>query len=940
MKTHMITIQKLSLIVLLGIFPWFWILGAQQQANDSLETTYSVAYGSRTKTNLTAAIATISSDELSKVPVATLGNAIQGFATGLTVLRTVGAEPGWDQPSFYIRGVQTFGGGSAPLVLVDNVERDFSQLDPEEIETFTILKDAAAVAQYGMRGANGVISITTKRGFVGRPVITITSQAGMQSPSRLPEFLGAADYVNYRNMALRNDYPMVNDAEFQSLFLNDPRNNPANYDGSQPYLFATTDWYDTFLKKSAPQQMHNLSFRGGSEVARYYVMLGVLQQQGLYQFTKENTGFNTQNIFSRYNFRSVVDVNISNNLTVGVNLAGRVENRHTPNSSAGDIITSLSKLPPTMPYLNEDNSIAGSSTYRTNPYGLISRSGFADRFNRYLQGTTTADLKLDKLLNGLSANALFGFDAYKHYGRSKDQRFAVYQQNLDGSYTPFGEDSSLDINFSGWGSDFSLMMNYMAGLSYRGANHTNMLEADLKYMQSSLAVDGNQPEYRNQGVFGRGTYTYDRRYTAEVGFAYNGSENFAKGSRFGFFPSVSAAWVISNEAFMEDQSMLQFLKLRGSLGKVGNSNIGVGYRFPYEELFYSGGGYYFGTSNTDGAYEGRIPNPAITWEESLNANVGIDVELLRSLSVNLDVFRNHRSRIITGRWNTLPAFIGQDLPYDNVGEVLTRGVEMAVIHSRRIGELGYHIRANVSYATNIITRQEEVQGMNDWEYRAGRAVMQQWGLQVADQAFFADQNEIDGWAKSTYGTVQPGDVKYIDQNKDGVIDEQDYVPLGHPSVPEWNLGLNLGLSWNGIDLNVLLTGIANRSMFISNSVVWGLQENNNITREVAGNSWGVSANPLYPRLTTQRNQHNYQPSSMWQYQGNYLRIQTLELGYTLPDTWLKRMEIEQVRFFVNGYNLFSFDHLRSLNLSAEVPNAGVTLYPETRIINIGTSLKF
>ncbi len=911
-----------------------------QLEKENTEPIYQVAYGVRSKSELTSSISTISADDLSKAPVSTLGNAIQGLGSGFTVLRTVGAEPGWDQPNIYIRGVQTFGGGTAPLVMVDNVERDFSQLDPEEIESFTILKDASATAMYGMRGANGVILVTTKKGFVGKPVISLTAQYGMQSATRLPEYTGSQEYVGYRNLALRNDYNKLSDNEFSSLFLSNPKNNPANYDGSNPYLYPNTDWHKATLKSSAPQQSYKLSFRGGTDIAQYYVMAGVVNQQGMYNFGEENQGFTTQNSFARYNFRTTVDVNLSKILKVGVNLGGRVENRHTPNIGAGTIISAMSKLPPTMPVLNEDNSIAGSAIYPYNPYGLIAKTGFSDRFARYIQGTTTANLKLDMILKGLSANGLFGFDASKFYGRSKNQKFAVYQQNPDGTYTQFGESSSIDLNYSGWESSFGLMLNYMFGFAYDNTFEKNHLAADIKYMQSSMSVDGDNPDYRNQGVFGRATYTFDKRYTAEFGYAYNGSENFASKSRFGFFPTISAGWVISNEGFLKDNPVVSFLKLRGSYGKVGNSNIGVGYRYPFEEKYYSGGGYYFGTAGTDGSYEGRIANPNINWEESLNSNIGLEIGLLKTLDLGLDVFRNDRTQIITGRWNTLPSFIGQDLPYENSGSVLSKGFELSLKHNKKISDFSYTIQGNASYALNKITAQEEVAGMNTWEYRTGQAVMQQWGLQLSPDKFYKDQADIDSWAKSSFSAVQPGDIKYIDQNNDGIIDSQDYVPLGNPSVPEWNFGLTLSCEYKGFDFNVLFTGIANRSMFIGNNVFLGLLDNNNITTEVAENSWGVSSNPKYPRLTNQVNLNNLQASSLWLKNVDFLRVQTMEVGYSLPKRILSKANIGDVRFFLNGYNLFSFDNMSKFNLSAEIPNAGVTMYPEIRVINIGANLKF
>lgn len=904
------------------------------------EAPINVAYGKRTAVSLTAAQSTVSSEQLSKAPVSTLGNAIQGWAGGLTVLRTVGAEPGWDQPQFFIRGVQTFGGGTAPLVMVDHVERDFSQLDPEEVESITILKDAAATAMYGMRGANGVILVTTKRGFVGKPVITLTAQYGTQSATRLPQYLGSKEYVGYRNLALRNDFSRLSDSEFNNLFLTNPQNNPDNYDGSNPFLYANTNWHDEFLKSAAPQQTYKLSFRGGTENARYYLMMGIMDQEGLYKYTDENDGYSTQNKFSRYNFRSTVDVDISDYLTVGINLGGRVENRHTPSTGAGTIMSALSKISPTVPVFNADSSIAGSSVYNYNPYGMIAKTGFQDRFARYLQGTVTAGLKLDQVLKGLSANGMFGFDAVKQYGRSKGQKYAVFQQNADNTYTQFGESSSIDLNYSGWGSEFNLMLNYKFGLQYSRKLGTDLLEAEVNYMQSSLSTDGDNPDYRNQGIFGRTTYVYANKLAAEFGFAYNGSENFSKGSRFGFFPTGSLAWTMSNEDFLSNNATISHLKLRASYGKVGNSNIGIGYRYPFEEKFYSGGGYYFGTAGTDGATEGRIPNPNIYWEESLNANLGLELGLWKNTYFELDVFNHDRSRIITGMWNTSPSYVGQDLPYVNSGSVSSRGFELSARHENQLGALQYSIGGIISFARNTITAIEEVAGMNAWEYRQGRAVNQQWGLEISDDRFFSTQTEIDNWAKSTFGSVQPGDIKYIDQNNDKIIDSQDMVPLGKPSVPEWNYGINLGLNYQGIDFKVLLTGIANRSMFMTNNVFRGMQDNNKITAEVAENSWGVSESPVYPRLTTLANPHNYQPSTLWLKDLDFLRIQTIELGYNLPENIVRRLNIAEVRFFVNAYNLFSFDSMSKYNISAEIPNAGVTLYPETRVINVGTSLRF
>jgi hypothetical protein len=314
--------------------------------------------------------------------------------------------------------------------------------------------------------------------------------------------------------------------------------------------------------------------------------------------------------------------------------------------------------------------------------------------------------------------------------------------------------------------------------------------------------------------------------------------------------------------------------------------------------------------------------------------------MAKKLGVTLDLFQHSRKQIITGRWNTLPSFIGQDLPYENNGSVQSRGFEITASYNNKLSDFTYIVKGTVSYVRNKVTSMDEVAGLNSWEYRTGQSVMQMWGLDVSDDKFFSDQTDIDNWAKSSYGEVQPGDVKYIDQNNDSIIDAQDYVPLGNPFIPEWNFGLNLGCAYKGFDFNILLNGVANRSVFISNNVFWGLQDNNNITNEVAENSWGVSSEPSYPRLTTQVNTHNYQASSLWLKNAGYLRIQTVEIGYNFPEEILNKAKISQLRIFVNAYNLYTFDGLRKYNLSAEAPDAGVSMYPEIRVTNVGISLKF
>ncbi|MDR2086536.1 MAG: TonB-dependent receptor [Dysgonamonadaceae bacterium] len=923
-----------STCFLVYCFPAFQPVAAQ--TNDTLpaEKRYEVAYGVRTKTELTSAISVVGGEELARTPVSILNDAVQGKVSGLTAIRTTGSEPGWTTTQFLVRGIGTFGNGQTPLYMVDNVERNITQLDPEEIQSFTVLKDAAATVAYGMRAANGVINVTTKRGFAGKTQISFKAQAGMQQPTRLPQYLNSQEYVRYRNIALVNDGLPI---------PTDPRYNPDNYNGTQdPYLYPNTDWYDEFLKNASPQQIYKLSIAGGSEQARYFVLLGVTDQQGLFRFGNENSGYSTNYDYTRYNVRSNVDVDITKYLSVSLDLAGRLETKVAPNTSSSAIFTALSQFPPTMPVKNRDGSIAGTSVYTGNPYGLIAKSGYGNYMNRYLQGNVTLNQKLDFWLKGLSVNALFAFDNYKNYDRGKDRTFAVYSENTDGSYTKLGEDSEVGTNYSTWSSDFYLLLSGFAGLSYVNTFDQHSLGIDVKYLQSQRNVPDNELDYKNQGAFGRITYGFDKRYIVEWGWSYSGSENFTGERRFDFYPVGSLAWVVSNERFWGNRFSIDFLKLRGSYGLTGNSDVGIG-RFPYESQYTRGGGYVFGSgfSDSDGSQEGRPGNPYIGAEHSLNANIGLDVEWSNGLFVlSADVFRNDRKQIITTRGNTFPGIAGQSLPYENIGSVLNRGFEVSLTHRNQIRDFAYYGQANLSYAADKITYTDEVSGIEPWLSSIGRSVYQQWGLQSA--GFFNSQEEIDGWAKSTYGVVKPGDVKYIDQNNDQIINDDDRVPLGKPSIPQWNFGFLFGCSYKNLDFNFALTGVANRSIFISNNVLWGMQNNNKITA-TARDAWQQGVNEtsaLYPRLTTEANNHNYRESDIWQFSGNYIRLQNVEIGYRLPENLLQKVHIAGCRFFVNGFNLLSFDQLKKFNLSAEYPDAGVTAYPETRVFNIGINLKF
>lgn len=899
----------------------------------AVSPTYDYAYGVREKSMLTGAVSFINSNTISESPSSSIDKSMQGRLSGVTIMRN-SDEPGYENSSIYIRGIGTFGEGKEPLIMVDGVESDYYQLIPEEIEKITVLKDGAATVLYGIRGANGVILINTKRGINGKPIVTLNAQFGLQNPIMYPKYLGSQEYLMYRNIALANDGLAI---------PTDDRNNPAMYDGiNDPYSFANTDWYGEMLRNTAPQQRYNVSLQGGTDKVRYFVLLGATNQQGIYKHSKVNPNFNTNVSFSGYNVRSNVDMQASRELSIRLDLSARVEQRNTPMTGASDIFTALSTIPSTIPMFNRDGSLGGNGEYKNNPYGLITQTGYGRQNSRYLSGNIVADYDLQALTKGLSVDLQMSFNTFKHYGRKKDQSFAVYSENSDGSFTKFGEDTDISLAYDNLNDRYFFMYSIIGGFNYDRVFGCHHLNGALKGLLSSKEINGNSPDFKQQNLFGYAAYQYDNRYTVEFGFSYSGSEDFIGKNRYGFFPVGSFAWNISNEQFMQNVSTVNFLKLRGSYGMVGNSNLGIG-RFPSDPRYFPGGGYWFGgsQSESDGAYEGSISNPNITWEKSLNGNVGLDIELLNSrLTASMDAFYNKRSRIISYRTATLPDIIGQVLPLENIGKVDNKGFEVTLGFNDSKGDFRYGVNTNISFARNTIKAYDEVAGLNSWEYRSGHSVTQQWGLEVL--GFFSSYEEINQWAKSSYSKLHPGDIKYTNLNGDGIIDQTDEKPIGKPLVPEWTGGLNLMAGYKGFDLNIFFTGVANRTIFVNNNVFWGIQGNNKATNTVK-DAWQAGVNEAtarYPRLTTLTNNHNYRKNSLWAFNGDYLRLQNIELGYSLPKLLLSKAHISKTRFFVNASNLFSFDRLHKYNVNVENIGSGITTYPQMRIFNVGVSLQF
>ncbi|WP_460541316.1 SusC/RagA family TonB-linked outer membrane protein [Echinicola sediminis] len=868
----------------------------------------------------TEARSSIGMEEVRQSPVANLSNALAGRLPGLVSVQGTG-EPGYDGASLYIRGLSTFGNNSVK-VFVDGYERQFGQFDPNEIESITVLKDAAANAMFGIFGANKVLMVKTKRGQANQTRINFNTEFGFQSPIDLPEYLDSYQYATLYNEALRND-------GLPERF--NPEAIEAYRTGSNPWLYPNVNWHDEILKDKSMQQRHNFNISGGNETARYFVSLGMLDQKGLYKYTDLNDGYSTDANYTRYNFRSNIDVNLNPKTAIKLDLAGRLENRNFPGSGASTIFNNLSGYPPGLfPMLNEDGSIGGNAEYGDNPYGLITNTGFVENRSNFFLGTVEATRKLDEFIKGLKFHVGFTMDSYYDQLVSQSKDFAVYQLNQDGTYTQFGNDEPLSGRSQGQAQNSRVGVK--TGFDYNrtfGADHEVM--ANLVYYQSKYTVNNTPDPYATQLVALRGTYVNKGKYIGQLSMSYSGSENFAPGERFGFFPTVSAGWIASKEEFLKNSSVIDYLKVRGSFGLLGNDQIGGG-RFPYLSRYTGGGTVLFGNQQNVGTRrEGNLPNLGATWEKAKMGNFGFDLALVDNhLNISVDAFYERREDILS-QLNTIPDLMGAILPASNVGIATNKGFEWDVTWNNTTGDLSYFVRALGSLNKSNIVYQDEPFRENEWEYRRGNPINQGFGLTAI--GFFEDEADIANSPLQTYGSVKPGDIKYKDLNGDDIIDYRDESAIGKPTLPQLYYGGQIGLSFKGFDISALVQGAGARGAFILNRATMGFAGNAKPTEFVLNRWTPETADTAdYPRLSAGDFSNNYRNSTFWLRDVKYLRLKNIELGYTLPGQLTERIGVYKARIYANGYNLLTFD---DLDFDPENIQSGISSYPIMKTVSLG-----
>ncbi|MBO5251938.1 MAG: TonB-dependent receptor [Bacteroidaceae bacterium] len=938
--------------------------------SEALEEVVVVGYGSQKKESVVGAISTLDVNKLI-VPGASISNVLAGQLAGVVAMNRSG-EPGKSSAAdFYIRGVSSFKGTSTPLVLVDGIERDLDLVDTDDIATFSILKDASASAVYGVRGANGVILITTKKGKEGKPQINARAEFGFTAPTKKPSMTSSAQWAELYNEAYQTQYYSPEDIQKYR-------------DGSEPDLYPNVDWFDSMFNDMAANQRVNLSVTGGGDIVNYYISGSFYHENSIYKTAGDLYGYDPSIRYNKFNFRANVDVKVTPSTTLNVNLANIYEKSFGPGSgdNDNDLWSTLFRTSPNAyPIEYSDGTISGPSTDSgNNPWNLLVHSGYREQFWNSAQsliGITQDFGKLWEPLEGLTGNVKFSWDAWNttiqrrsktpgHYharGRNEDGSLIYDDNNGDGIWDPVRVGST-DLSF-GIGRAGTMTTYLEASLNYsRLFNEKHRLGALFLYNHKihvntqASSGDASLP-YKNQGLAGRLTYAFKDTYFAEVNVGYNGSENFARGHRFGFFPAAAVGWMVSNEKWFEPISnTIDMLKLKASYGIVGNDDIGGQRRWVYESTINSGGSWYYGDNGGQGGggiRVGEVENLSASWEEAKKFNAGIEFSLFRKAKVQVDYFREERTGIFLQRAG-LPAIVGiSTIPYVNIGETLNQGIDANIEYVHQLGDVLLTARGNFTYNRNKLINNDEP----DWEYKYQNRVGKPFGSGGSLQPFglvalglFESQEEIDNSPVQNFGEYRVGDIKYKDVNGDGIVNSQDQVAIGYTNLPEITYGFGLTAQWKNWDINVFFQGVGNTSFFMNGFSITAPFGSNNmelaaINEDVYKKVWMSTNTPeqnakaVYPRLSKgggAGSTNNSQTSTWWLRDGSFMRLKNFELGYTLPKSVLNKTFVKSLRFYLSGNNLLTFSDFKLWD--PEKGGGEGSGYPLNRVMTIGFNANF
>lgn len=889
----------------------------------------------------TASTSIIYNEEFNKRSAKNIGNSLFGYGTGLTVLQNSGTYADYN-PTLLVRGLKTLS-GTKTLILVDGIERDINDITPEEVESVSILKDAAAVALYGYKGIDGVINITTKRGKYDSREIKFVYEHGMGWQVRKPKFVDSYTYANAMNEALTNDGLAV---RYSPDELN------AFKTGNYPFLYPNVDWMGETFRNMDATNIYNISFRGGAKKFRYYAMANLTTNKGFIANPYMNDGYSTQDQYSRANLRTNLDIDLSDNTKLKLNVLGVLSETRAPGAdgeAGADLWDMIYTLPSAAyPARLENGTWGGSAIWAgtKNPVAVSQAAAYTKFHERTLFADMTLEQDLSAITPGLGASALLSYDNYAQYWEDHSKTF-VYGSNSVTAWengVPSATSYYTDGKESAMGSTakciaFTRVFNFAATLFYdKQINADNKIYSQLKWDYEYRNTKGiDQTWYRGNASFYT-HYGYKDRYFADLTLVASASNMLAPGHKWGFSPTLGLAWVMSKENFIKNISWIDFMKLRASMGIINTDRIPASNY--WEQTYGSGNGYAFDTNYSVGTSSwtlGRLASINSTHEKGYKYNLGWDVSLLKGLDINIDAYYERRSDIWVSSSGHYSSVLGFTAPYENGGIVDSWGTELGIKYNKQFGEVLINLGGNFALAKNKIVEQMEEPKMYDNLVTTGDPLNQTYGLVV--EGFFKDQADIDASPQQSFGTVRSGDIKYKDINNDNVIDENDKVAIGYStSAPELYYSFNLGAEWRGLGLEAMFQGTGRYSAVLNTkSLYWPLVNNTTISQEYYDNRWTESnQNAKYPRLSSQSNENNYQTNTLWLADRSFLKLRSVELYYKFPENLVKKSKIlGNAKIYVRGIDLLCFDKIKISD-----PESYGATNPLTRSLVAGLTIGF
>ncbi len=887
------------------------------------------------KQETTASTSTITAEEIMKSSSVNAANSLYGRGLGLTSLQNDGLDYD-NNTTFNIRGLGSLQGNS-PMILVDGFERPLSSLVKEEIASITILKDAASLAMYGLRGSSGVILVKTKQGVIGKTQIDFSIDHAFIQPTHKPAFVDGYTYAKSVNEALANDgitTPRYNDNELA-----------AYQSGKFPDYYPNVNWVDQVLKDNASSNIYNLSIRGGNNKVRYFTVMNLSSHDGMMKPTNNVDAYSSQFKFSRLNIRTNLDVELSPTTTMSVKLLGALSESNRPGNVVGTIMTSMYNTPSAaFPVKTSTNEWGGSDTWTKNPVAMIAAQGYGKTSSRTLFADWTINQNLSAITEGLSADLSVGFDNYADYWESISQTYRYYKNTAqfnttgDALINPVSTlvgSNSVPNYSSSLGSQWR-HFNAFAKINYDKKWQNISLNSSLMFFHDQYVGNGQFSTTNRQRANAYSHIGLYEKYFVDLSITGNGTNRLQTGHNIGVFPAIGSAWVVSKEDFMKDMKAINLLKIRASYGVVGSDYTSSSEL--YKQTYGTGGSYFFtdNYTSTGGMTELRLATTGLTYEKSHKTNVGLEGRFLNAIDLTAEVFYEKRTDILVSTAGSVSSVIGATASMANDGIVENKGIELGLNINQSVGDFKYNFGGQFTFARSKVVNRNEGFVQYDYLKQTGRPVNQLFGYQ--DIGYFKDLADIAASPVQLLGTVVPGDIKFADQNNDNKINELDKVALGYNTVlPEIYFSANLNLEYKGLGIDANFQGVGNYTAVLNTtSMFWPLRNNTNLSTYYYENRWTPdNQNALFPRLSTLQNDNNFNTNSVWVRDRSFIKLRTCEIYYKFSEKILEALFISKAKIYVRGMDLFSIDNLKIVD-----PESYGVAYPTTASLHLGVNIAF